>query len=58
MKIAVSDLPSKMLNTLQGRFFVGGGERIVDVLLWADMAGINRASIPAAPNANSSVIAS
>src|SRR5688572_27492412 len=40
MKIAVSDLRSKMLNTLQGRFSSVDAERIVDVLLWADMAGI------------------
>jgi LDH2 family malate/lactate/ureidoglycolate dehydrogenase len=40
MKIAVDDLRLKMLGTLKGRFSSSDSERIVDALLWADMAGI------------------
>lgn len=40
MKIVVDELRSKMLGTLEGRFSKSDSERIVDVLLWADMSGI------------------
>src|SRR5262249_38517327 len=40
MKIAVDELRSKMIDTLSGRFTPTDSERIVAVLLWADMSGI------------------
>jgi L-2-hydroxycarboxylate dehydrogenase (NAD+) len=40
VKIPVDDLRSKMLATLEGRFSPSDAGRIVEVLLWADMAGV------------------
>lgn len=40
MKITIDELRAKMLSTLGEKFPLPDAERIVEVLLWADMAGV------------------